>query len=264
MAGSGVDRSWAASSMSTRPQPRTADQTPRPRSGTPQAFESGGDLHVQAGGLVLAGVQLEVIGPGPAGQQRAVHDVVLLQVKLFCGRHERPQQSGGPAVLGSGAVSTVSVLTEDVGVGGIAYLEMPLGALERGMELMGQVRAGLADVRVPTLLIYGDSAACPCRSLAAMDSDASRRVPIAGVGMLVRRRTGQGAPRRVQVAVDPRDRAIGVGAVDVGEADHRLAVADRHVATLANRDHQGRLPPGCRSTALTSHLLSRLGQTIRV
>jgi carboxylesterase len=53
--------------------------------------------------------------------------------------------------------STVGVLTEDVGVGGIAYLEMPLGALERGMELMGDVRAGLADVRVPTLLIYGDA-----------------------------------------------------------------------------------------------------------
>jgi len=97
-----------------------------------------------------------------------------------------------------------------------------------------------------------------CRSRAAVDSDASRRVPIAGVGKLVRRRTGQGAPRRVQVAVDPGDRAISVGAVDVGEADHRLAIADRHVATLANRDHR-RLPPGCRSTALPSHLLPRLG-----
>jgi carboxylesterase len=53
--------------------------------------------------------------------------------------------------------STVGVLTEDVGVGGIAYLEMPLGALERGMALMGEVRAGLAEVRVPTLLIYGDA-----------------------------------------------------------------------------------------------------------
>jgi len=53
--------------------------------------------------------------------------------------------------------STVGVLTEDVGVGGIAYLEMPLGALERGMGLMDDVRAGLADVRVPSLLIYGDA-----------------------------------------------------------------------------------------------------------
>ena len=34
---------------------------------------------------------------------------------------------------------------------------MPLGALERGMELVGDVRAGLPDVRVPTLLIYGDA-----------------------------------------------------------------------------------------------------------
>src|SRR6478735_4940264 len=69
------------------------------------------------------------------------------------------------------------------------------------------------------------SAACPCRSRAAVDSDASRRVPVAGVGKLVRRRTGQGAPRRVQVDVDPGDRAISVGVMDVGEADHRLAVA---------------------------------------
>lgn len=53
--------------------------------------------------------------------------------------------------------ATVGVLTEDVGVGGIAYLEMPLGALERGMGLMTQVREGLADVTVPTLLIYGDA-----------------------------------------------------------------------------------------------------------
>jgi len=53
--------------------------------------------------------------------------------------------------------ATVGVLTEDVGVGGIAYLEMPLGALERGMGLMSQVREGLGDVTVPTLLIYGDA-----------------------------------------------------------------------------------------------------------
>jgi carboxylesterase len=53
--------------------------------------------------------------------------------------------------------STVGVLTEDVGVGGIAYLEMPLGALERGMALMSEVREGLGDVTVPTLLVYGDA-----------------------------------------------------------------------------------------------------------
>jgi len=34
---------------------------------------------------------------------------------------------------------------------------MPLGALERGMGLMSQVREGLGDVTVPTLLIYGDA-----------------------------------------------------------------------------------------------------------
>jgi carboxylesterase len=53
--------------------------------------------------------------------------------------------------------ATVGVLTEDVGVGGIAYLEMPLGALERGMALMTEVREGLGDVTVPTLLVYGDA-----------------------------------------------------------------------------------------------------------
>jgi carboxylesterase len=53
--------------------------------------------------------------------------------------------------------ATVGVLTEDVAVGGIAYLEMPLGALERGMQLMTQVREALGDVTAPTLLIYGDA-----------------------------------------------------------------------------------------------------------
>ena len=36
MAGSGVDRSWADLSTSTRQQPETAGQAPWPRSGTPQ------------------------------------------------------------------------------------------------------------------------------------------------------------------------------------------------------------------------------------
>jgi carboxylesterase len=53
--------------------------------------------------------------------------------------------------------ATVGVLTEDVGVGGIAYLEMPLNALERGMQLMTRVREGLADVTAPALLVYGDA-----------------------------------------------------------------------------------------------------------
>jgi carboxylesterase len=53
--------------------------------------------------------------------------------------------------------ATVGVLTEDIGVGGITYLEMPLGALERGMGLMTQVREGLGEVTVPTLLVYGDA-----------------------------------------------------------------------------------------------------------
>lgn len=53
--------------------------------------------------------------------------------------------------------ATVGVLTEDIGVGGICYLEMPLGALERGIGLVTRVREGLADITVPTLLIYGDT-----------------------------------------------------------------------------------------------------------
>jgi len=53
--------------------------------------------------------------------------------------------------------ATVGVLTEDVGVGGIAYLEMPLGALQRGMQLMTDVRQGLGEVIAPALLIYGDA-----------------------------------------------------------------------------------------------------------
>src|SRR6187551_1134193 len=38
VAGSGVDRSWAASSTSTRLRLETAGQAPCPRSGTPQGF----------------------------------------------------------------------------------------------------------------------------------------------------------------------------------------------------------------------------------
>jgi putative transposase len=45
MAGSGVDRSWAGSSTSTRPQPETPDQTPWPNSGTRQAAQALGVLH---------------------------------------------------------------------------------------------------------------------------------------------------------------------------------------------------------------------------
>ena len=53
--------------------------------------------------------------------------------------------------------ATVGVLTEDIGVGGIAMSEMPLGALERGMQLMTDVREGLGEVVVPVLLVFGDA-----------------------------------------------------------------------------------------------------------
>ncbi len=48
------------------------------------------------------------------------------------------------------------VLTQDLTAGGIVYLEMPLAALERGLDLIRQVRAHLAQVKAPALLIYGD------------------------------------------------------------------------------------------------------------
>ncbi len=48
------------------------------------------------------------------------------------------------------------VLTKDLTAGGIVYLEMPLAALERGLDLIRQVRARLTQVRAPALLIYGD------------------------------------------------------------------------------------------------------------
>lgn len=48
------------------------------------------------------------------------------------------------------------VLTKDLTAGGIVYLEMPLAALERGLDLIRRVRAGLPEVKVPALLIYGD------------------------------------------------------------------------------------------------------------
>ena len=53
--------------------------------------------------------------------------------------------------------ATVGVLINDLGAGGITYLEMPLNALERGMGLIKQVRDGLGEVTAPALLIYGDS-----------------------------------------------------------------------------------------------------------
>ena len=52
--------------------------------------------------------------------------------------------------------ASVGGLTDDIASGGIVYLEMPLAALERGMELIRQVRAGLPEVQCPALLIYGD------------------------------------------------------------------------------------------------------------
>jgi carboxylesterase len=52
--------------------------------------------------------------------------------------------------------ANVGVLTSEMASGGITYLEMPLAALERGLELVRRVRDGLSEVRCPTLLIYGD------------------------------------------------------------------------------------------------------------
>lgn len=52
--------------------------------------------------------------------------------------------------------ASVGALTNDIASGGITYLEMPLGALERGLGLVRRVREGLAEVTCPVLLIYGD------------------------------------------------------------------------------------------------------------
>ena len=49
------------------------------------------------------------------------------------------------------------MLTNDIASGGIVYMGMPLNALEKGMELIRLVRAGLHEVRCPTPLIYGDA-----------------------------------------------------------------------------------------------------------
>lgn len=52
--------------------------------------------------------------------------------------------------------ASVGALTNDIASGGLTYMEMPLGALERGLALIRQVREGLGEVTCPALLIYGD------------------------------------------------------------------------------------------------------------
>ena len=52
--------------------------------------------------------------------------------------------------------ATVGALTNDIASGGITYMQMPLGALERGLDLVRHVRGGLAEVTCPVMLIYGD------------------------------------------------------------------------------------------------------------
>jgi hypothetical protein len=57
------------------------------------AVKGADDLHVQAGGLVLAGVQLRVCRPGPARQQRAVDQVLLAVIELVGCRHVAAQRT---------------------------------------------------------------------------------------------------------------------------------------------------------------------------
>jgi carboxylesterase len=66
------------------------------------------------------------------------------------------EDPGRPAAIPA-PWATVGVLVNDLGAGGITYLEMPLNALERGMGLIKQVRDGLSQVTAPALLIYGDT-----------------------------------------------------------------------------------------------------------
>jgi len=70
------------------------------------------------------------------------------------------------------------VLTEDVGVGvgGIAYLEMPLGALERGMGLMSQVREGLGMSLSPRCSFTATPTKWSTRQTARLSWRGSRRL----------------------------------------------------------------------------------------
>jgi carboxylesterase len=52
--------------------------------------------------------------------------------------------------------ASVGALTNDISSGGITYMQMPLAALDRGLDLVRRVREGLSEVTCPTLLIYGD------------------------------------------------------------------------------------------------------------
>jgi len=70
------------------------------RVGDPREFavEGAEDLHVQAGGLVFAGVQLRVGSPGPAREQGAVDHVLRAVIQLVGGRYvaaQRPPDETG-------------------------------------------------------------------------------------------------------------------------------------------------------------------------
>ena len=132
---------------------------PGPTTGWPQPKKAMADLrqscqHIMVGGISLGGTYaLELARHhqdllGIIVMAAPVLDIEPLE--LVVRDPNRPKAIPAPW-------ANVGVLTNDIASGGIVYMEMPLKALEKGMELIRQVRAGLQEVRCPTLLIYGDA-----------------------------------------------------------------------------------------------------------
>ena len=87
------------------------------------AREGAGDLDVQSGGPVLAGVQLRVFGPGPALKQGAIDDQLHGGIQVLHSRHTDFQSPDDQGRVGA----------DDAGDGGLG------DAVELGEQLLGQV-----------------------------------------------------------------------------------------------------------------------------
>ena len=64
------------------------------------AREGAGDLDVQSGGPVLAGVQLRVFGPGPALKEGAIDDQLHGGIQILHSRHTDFQSLGNQGCVG--------------------------------------------------------------------------------------------------------------------------------------------------------------------
>ena len=95
-----------------------------------------GDLDVHSGGLVLAGVQLGVVSPGPALKQGAVDDQLHGGIQVLHSRHTDFQGPGDQGCVGG----------DDSGGGGLRDAvdlgDKPLG------QVVPQVRQGQAHAQV--------------------------------------------------------------------------------------------------------------------